>query len=112
MTDSTAVPRPDLSAIVVLRPGLGRHLEPDPVVAHTVVQWFTRHGFSVSAQYGLSMAVEAPRSVFQGIFGSVGIVDGALTPSTRLSLETLPAEIARHIEAIGTPRKLDFGPTP
>jgi len=84
---------------------------PDPSAAHTVSAWFTRHGFTVTDTYATSFTILGPPTSYESVFGTAGRTHDAFPPRTRLPVHRLPPEIAALVDAVGTPRQPDFGPT-
>ena len=85
---------------------------PDPSAARTVSSWFSRHGFTVTDTYATSFTILGPPTSYESVFGAAGRTRDAFPPRTRLPVHRLPPEIAALVDAVGTPRQPDFGPTP
>jgi hypothetical protein len=121
-----------LSAQVVLRPKDGGELTgdeaitsdtverylPSPEAASRVAGYLQGAGFEVSDVAGISFSITGPQALFEERFGdrlerrrergveSVRTENGRL----ELSLDRLPPEVARHVQAVTFTPPPDFGP--
>lgn len=105
------------TALVVLKPGLGRPASPQrvgetPPAAETVdrvLAWFRSHGFETGPFVGVSFAISGGDEIFERLLGTAHPVDehgGELA----YPLNRLDEEIRPLVAAVVLPAPPDFGP--
>ena len=122
MTDELDREEP-VTALVLLRPASGEEITgwteitaatyaryaPDPEDADLVARRFREAGFEVGPPGGISLAVTAPRALFEGFFGAAvanapegGWVAGedAASGARELPLSRLPQDVAERVFAV------------
>lgn len=121
---------PELSALVVLRPGrpladaelTAEHAEllrADPTAVESARRFFREAGFELGPLVALGFAVTGPRSLFESVFGTTVLVEGADTAVSattdtgmlELPVDRLPGTVAAVVQAVTFSPPPDFGPT-
>jgi hypothetical protein len=77
--------------------------QPRDTAVVEVTRWFDERGFQVGGVLGPAFAITGPAGLFEDTFGTA---DPAVPPT----VDRLPPEIARHLDAVVFTAPPDFGP--